>query len=104
MNTTDNESLAFARSKRDMALKMGDSRNILIWTRKVAEIIRTMSTTTTALDKLVSKVTAFRTWNEMRAAMGNGYCPTLNGGKAAAKLCGIVRQNGYKAFRLGVVA
>lgn len=61
------------------------------------------------VDVLVRRITAFRSWNEMVKAMdlGNGrqgYCPTLNGGKAYAKLAGICRRNGFKVFRNGQVA
>ena len=61
-----------------------------------------------ALDRLVQAVTAFRDWNDLVRSMGTPesqkYVPTLNGGGAAAKLAGIVRRNGFKVFRLGMVA
>lgn len=56
------------------------------------------------LDALVNRVTAFRSWAAMVKAMRSGYVPTLNGGVAAAKLCDIVRRNGFRAYRGGVVA
>jgi hypothetical protein len=31
------------------------------------------------IDALVNAVTAFRTWNEMRAALSTGYVPTMFG-------------------------
>jgi hypothetical protein len=55
-----------------------------------------------ALDRLVREITAFRTWGHMLEAMRAGYVPTLNGGVAAAKLCGVVRRNGFKAYRKGL--
>ncbi|HTU21623.1 MAG TPA: hypothetical protein VMG10_26540 [Gemmataceae bacterium] len=59
---------------------------------------------TSKLDQMVNRLTAFRTWNDMVACMERGYVPTLNGGRAYAKLAGIVRRLGYKAFRNGIVA
>lgn len=63
-----------------------------------------MKTQKNALDALVDRLTAFRSWVEMEAAMRGGYIPSLMGGAAYAKLAGIVRRNGYKVFRNGVVA
>ena len=63
-----------------------------------------MKTKLSATDRLVKEVTAFRSWNEMRECMERGYVPTINGGKAHAKLTGICRRNGYKVYRLGRVA
>lgn len=57
-----------------------------------------------ALDRLVDTVTAFRSWEEMKESMDyRGYVPTLNGGRAASKLCDILRRNGYRVFRCGKV-
>jgi hypothetical protein len=53
---------------------------------------------------LVNKLTAFRTWDEMEAAMQRGYCPTLNGGKLYGRLADLCRLAGYKVFRNGQVA
>lgn len=60
--------------------------------------------TTSSLDALVNAVTAFPTWAAMVECMKAGYVPTLNGGKQAEKLTRIVRANGFKAFRCGLVA
>lgn len=56
-----------------------------------------------SLDRLVQSVTAFTSWNEMVASMKRGYVPTLNGGKAHAKLAGVVRRNGFRAYRCGIL-
>lgn len=56
-----------------------------------------------ATDRLVADLTAFRTWADMRAAMDSGYIPTLNGGRAYAKLADICNRNGYRVFRLARV-
>lgn len=63
-----------------------------------------MQTNGNALDRLVAEVTAFRSWSQMRMAMDMGYMPTLNGGRAASKLCDVCRRNGYRVFRGGRVA
>jgi hypothetical protein len=65
-----------------------------------------MQTKMNALDALVSEVTAFRSWNDMKAAIGGTgreqkYVPTINGGKAHVKLASICRRNGYRVFRGG---
>jgi hypothetical protein len=60
--------------------------------------------TMSKLDRLVDQVTAFRSWAEMVQAMRQGYVPTLNGGKAASKLCEVCRRNGFRVYRLGLVA
>jgi len=57
-----------------------------------------------ATDRLVKRLTAFRSWEDMRACMLTGYLPTLNGGRAYAKLADICRRNGFKVFRGGLVA
>lgn len=67
-----------------------------------------MKTTKNSLDVLVSRCTAFAGWVDMVTAMGGApeqqhYVPTLNGGKAYAKLADICRRNGYKVFRGGRV-
>ena len=56
-----------------------------------------------SLDRLVQTTTAFTSWNEMVAAMRRGYVPTLNGGRAHAKLAGVVRRNGFRAYRGGIL-
>jgi hypothetical protein len=58
---------------------------------------------TNALDALVNRLTAFRTWNEMATHMAKGYVPTLNGGRAYSKLADICRRNGFQVYRNGKV-
>jgi hypothetical protein len=62
-----------------------------------------MRTKPNALDRLVDEVTAFRTWTEMRTAMDNGYCPTINSGKPHIKLTWIIRRNGSVRPAIGAV-
>lgn len=56
-----------------------------------------------SLDRLVQTTTAFVSWNEMVGAMRRGYVPTLNGGRAHAKLAGVIRRNGFRAYRGGIL-
>lgn len=53
------------------------------------------------MDAMVRRLTAFRSWEAMVECMRGGYVPTLNGGKAYAKLAAICRRNGFKVFRNG---
>lgn len=55
------------------------------------------------LDRLVQTITVFENWNAMVASMKRGYVPTLNGGKQYAKLAGVVRRNGFRAYRCGII-
>jgi hypothetical protein len=67
---------------------------------------------TVALNALTKVVTAFRTWDEFKAAMEGGYCPTLRVEKLTRrmsqknrffkqctnKLRDMVRAEGFKVF------
>lgn len=51
------------------------------------------------IDTLVNAVTAFRTWDEMRAAMAGGYAPTIyQETRRKRLLTKVVRAAGFKVY------
>lgn len=51
------------------------------------------------IDTLVNAVTAFRTWDEMRAAMSTGYAPTIyQETRRKRLLTKVVRAAGFRVY------
>jgi hypothetical protein len=52
-------------------------------------------------DRLTSAVTAFDTWDELKAAMDGGYVPTIRGEtEAERRLVCLILREGYRAWGL----
>ncbi len=55
---------------------------------------------TTKLDRLVNRVTAFRSWAEMRARLDTGYVPTIKGRtKGERDLAKSLELLGYRSWQ-----
>ncbi|WP_439627433.1 hypothetical protein [Gemmata sp.] len=51
------------------------------------------------IDTLVNVATAFRTWDEMRAAMMTGYAPTIHQESRRKRLLTkVVRAGGFRVY------
>lgn len=64
--------------------------------------MKTLTLPTEIKDRLVSAVTAFDTWDAMKAAMDGGYVPTIRGRTAnERKLIALLIREGYACWGNG---